>query len=112
MILALALISAAQAASGAPSPTPAPAVEPVPEIVVLGRLRSLQASVGQDAEGRWHCSLSDTTGKPKLDDKFCRAVTKCVQKGASDTDAVRTCVKDKRARLVREVERAMKKETK
>ncbi len=83
--------------------------EPVPEIVVLGRLRSMSASVGQDPEGRWHCSLSETTGRPKLDDQFCRAVTKCVQKGADDTASVKSCINDKRARLVRKVERAMKR---
>ena len=106
MILSIALLASAQAAA------PLPAEEPAPEIVVIGRLRSLQASVGQDKEGRWHCSLSQSTGRPKLDDKFCRAVTKCVQKGATETDDVRACIEDKRARLVRDVERAMKKDTK
>ena len=84
------------------------APEPLPEIVVLGRLRSIEATVGQDPEGRWHCSLSQSTGRPKLDDKFCRAVTKCVRKGASDTASVKTCIGDTRKRLVREVEKAMK----
>ncbi|MEO1731059.1 MAG: hypothetical protein AAFR64_09990 [Pseudomonadota bacterium] len=110
MILSVALLASAQAA--APLPVEEPASEPASEIVVIGRLRSLQASVGQDKEGRWHCSLSQSTGRPKLDDKFCRAVTKCVQKGATQTDDVRACIEDKRARLVRDVERAMKKDTK
>ena len=86
--------------------------EEVPEIVVLGNLRSMQASVGQDREGRWHCSLNKTTGRPRLDDRFCRAVTKCVQKGASDEDEVRECISDTRGRLVREVERAMERNSK
>ena len=85
------------------------APEPVPEIVVLGNLRSLQASVGQDAQGRWHCSLNKSTGRAKLDDAFCKAVTKCVRKGASDRSAIDTCIRDTRGRLVRKVERAMKK---
>lgn len=87
----------------------APAAEPLPEIVVLGRLWSMQASVGQDSQGRWHCSLSQSTGRPKLDDRFCRAVTKCVQKGASETEAIDACIREKRSRLVRQVERELKK---
>ena len=106
MILSAALLASAQAAAALQKE------EPAPEIVVIGRLRSLQATVGQDKEGRWHCSLSQSTGRPKLDDKFCRAVTKCVQKGATQTDDIRACIEDKRARLVRDVERAMKKDTK
>ena len=104
MILASALLAltpmAAQAAS-----------DPVPEIVVLGRLRSLQARVGQDPEGRWHCSLSASTGRPSLDDRFCRAVTKCVQKGASDNEAVDACIRTSRARLVKRVEKELKKDS-
>ncbi|WP_298306610.1 hypothetical protein [uncultured Erythrobacter sp.] len=87
-------------------------VEEVPEIVVLGNLRSMQASVGQDSEGKWHCSLNRSTGRPRLDDRFCRAVTKCVRKGASNEEEVRECISDSRARLVREVERAMNRDSK
>lgn len=90
---------------------PVPA-DPIPEIVVLGNLRALQVNVGQDPQGRWHCSLDRSTGRARLDDRFCRAVTKCVQKGASDDAAVETCIRDSRSRLVRQVERAMKRGSK
>ncbi|EAQ28569.1 hypothetical protein NAP1_13258 [Erythrobacter sp. NAP1] len=83
--------------------------ETVPEIVVLGNLRSVQASVGQDREGNWHCSLSKSTGRPRLDDRFCRAVTQCVREGASDQQAVSSCIRETRARLMRRVERAMER---
>ena len=83
--------------------------EPVPEIVVLGNLRSVQASVGQDREGSWHCSLSKSTGDPRLDDRFCRAVTRCVRDGAGEQEAVSACIRDTRATLVRRVERAMRR---
>lgn len=86
-------------------------VEPVPEILVLGNLRSIQASVGQDPEGKWHCSLNRSTGRAKLDDRFCRAITKCVRKGASNQQEVSACIRDTRARLVREIERAMKRDS-
>lgn len=85
------------------------APEPVPEIVVLGNLRSVQVSVGQDPEGRWHCSMNKSTGRPKLDDRFCRAVTKCVRKGASDREAVESCIRTTRSGLVRKFEREMRK---
>lgn len=85
------------------------APEPVPEIVVLGNLRSVQVAVGQDREGSWHCSMNKSTGRPKLDDRFCRAVTKCVRKGASDREAVEGCIRTTRSGLVRKVEREMKK---
>lgn len=83
--------------------------EPVPEIVVLGNLRSAQVSVGQDSEGDWHCSLSKSTGRPSLDDRFCRAVTKCVREGTSDEQAVSSCIRETRARLMRRVQRAMER---
>ncbi len=98
MILAMLLLSI----QAAPA-------EPVPEIVVLGNLRSIQASVGQDREGNWHCSLSKSTGRARLDDRFCRAVTKCVREGADDQQAVSACIRDTRSRLVRQVERAMQR---
>ncbi|MGB3807119.1 MAG: hypothetical protein WA936_07965 [Erythrobacter sp.] len=85
--------------------------EPVPEIVIIGNLRTLEASVGQDAQGRWHCSLDRSTGRASLDDRFCRAVTKCVRKGAKSDDAIEACVRESRSRLVRSVERAMRKGT-
>ena len=83
--------------------------EPVPEIVVLGNLRSVQATVGQDREGRWHCSLSQTTGRPRLDDRFCRAVTKCVRNNAGDEQEVGSCIRETRSTLVRRFERAMRR---
>ncbi|MEO0462530.1 MAG: hypothetical protein AAF127_05330 [Pseudomonadota bacterium] len=87
----------------------APEAEPVPEIVVIGNLRSVQVSVGQDREGKWHCSMNKSTGRPRLDHSFCKAVTKCVRKGASDQTPVDSCIRDTRGRLVRKVERAMRK---
>ncbi|MDY7096505.1 MAG: hypothetical protein SXU28_00045 [Pseudomonadota bacterium] len=90
---------------------PAPATEPVPEIVVIGNLRSVQVRVGQDQEGSWHCSMNKSTGRPKLDHSFCKAVTKCVRKGAGDQEAVESCIRDTRGRLVRKVERAMQRKS-
>ena len=103
MIAAAALLLATPVAAAPPSG------EPESEIVVLGRLRSIAVNVGQDREGRWQCGLDRSTGRASLDDKLCRAVTKCVRKGADSTDKVDTCIRTTRARLVREVERTMNK---
>jgi len=96
------------AAAAALLATPA-AGEAIPEIVVLGNLRSLSVNVAQDAQGRWHCGLDRSTGRPKLDEKFCRAVTNCVRKGAKGNAEVEACIRDTRGRLVRQVERELKK---
>ncbi|MEE4153210.1 MAG: hypothetical protein V2I27_03545 [Erythrobacter sp.] len=102
MLLAAALILAAPAAAEAQA-------EPIPEIVVLGNLRALRVNVAQDGEGRWHCGLDRSTGRPKIDEKLCRAVTKCVRKGANGDAEVETCVRESRGGLVRQVERELKK---
>jgi hypothetical protein len=104
MIIASALLALALQA--------APAAAPDPEIVVLGRLRSLQVNVGQGPDGNWYCSLNGSTGRARLDDRFCRAVTKCVRKGASDNTAVDKCIRSTRSRLVKRVEKEMKKGSK
>ena len=83
--------------------------EPVPEIVVLANLRSIRASVGQDSEGNYHCSLDRSTGRASIDDKLCRAVTDCVRDGASDDAAISACIREERGRLIRRLERQMRR---
>ena len=100
------IVSAAFLALAAQASPPA---QPNPEIVVLGRLRSLQANVGQGPDGNWYCSLNGSTGRDWLDDRFCRAVTRCVRKGAADNDAVDTCIRSSRKKLVKRVEKELKK---
>lgn len=99
-MIAAALLMAAQAGTHP---------NPVPEIVVLGNLRALQVSVGQDPQGRWHCSMSRSTGRASLDDAFCRAVTKCLRQSVSDKATAENCIIRTRGKLVRQIERAMKR---
>lgn len=87
----------------------APAEEPVSEIVVIGNLRSIRASVGQDSEGNYHCSLDRSTGRASIDDKLCRAVTDCVRDGARDDAAISACIREERGRLIRRLERQMRR---
>ncbi|MBY4635910.1 hypothetical protein K5P26_01995 [Sphingopyxis sp. XHP0097] len=101
MILSLALLAMAQV------------TEPVPteeEIVVIARrLDEISASVGRDDKGRYHCSLSGSTGLARLDDRLCRAVTRCVQKGASDDQTINQCVAASKPKLIAQIRKEARK---
>ena len=72
-----------------------------PEIIVVAeRFNRLQATVGRDPQGRWHCSLDGTSGAPRLDDRLCRAVTKCARKQAKGGKPAEACIADNRKRLL------------
>jgi len=76
------------------------------EIVVFAeRLQRLSVNVVQDREGRWHCSLSASSGVERLDARLCTEVTKCVQKGAASEAAVTACIGGEKARLLRHFRR-------
>lgn len=71
------------------------------EIVVIGR-RFEQASVnvGKDARGRFTCSLTASSGNARLDERLCRAASKCVIKGATDQAGVKDCIDRKKPELL------------
>jgi hypothetical protein len=89
--------------------TPAvPAVED--EIVVIGRrLEQASVNVSKDKQGRFYCSMSVTSGNVKLDERLCRAASKCVMKGASNSDAVRVCIDRKKPKLLAQFIKERKK---
>lgn len=85
-------------------------ISDIPEIVVIAkRLDGVSASVGQDAEGRWHCSLDKSSGVRSLDNGLCKAVTKCVRKGATSDTAIHACVTKSKRRLLKKFEREYRK---
>ena len=89
-----------------------PALDPLSEeeIVIVGqRLNGVTVNVGRDAKGRWHCGLTGSTGYPKLDERLCRATTKCVQKGKSDDAAINACVAKAKPGLLAELRKRMKR---
>ena len=93
-------------AAMSPATDPVPPSEPMPEIVVIAeRLKGVQVFIGQDEEGSWHCSLDRSSGVPSLDSKLCKAVTKCVRKGASTDSEVEQCVTKNKKRLLARFER-------
>lgn len=107
-MIALATIALLGAAQDAP-------LDPISEeeIVVIGqRLNGVTVNVGRDAKGRWHCGLAGSTGYPKLDERLCRATTKCVQKGKSDDAAINACVTKAKPGLLAELRKRMKRGSK
>jgi hypothetical protein len=104
MILAAALALVPVSAAAVPL------AQPESEIVVLGRLRTIGVNVGRNRAGEWTCGLDRSTGRATLDERLCRAVTKCVRKGAETQTEVEICIRTSRAQLVRQVEQVMKKE--
>ena len=103
MIGALILL-AAQAAPVAEASAPPPA-EADPIVVIGRRLQAITVSVGQGPDGKWYCGMEETTGRLALDEKLCKAVTKCVRKGALDDASIHACVSGTKKRLMRELER-------
>ncbi|MFZ5746464.1 MAG: hypothetical protein ACOY45_02270 [Pseudomonadota bacterium] len=78
------------------------------EIVVIARrVRSISATVGRDPQGRYHCALSTTTGRPSLDDRLCRAATDCTRRNPRDAAAVNRCIEQRKAGLMRRVRREL-----
>ena len=103
IVIALALFSAA---------VEDPPLDPMTEaeIVIVGqRLQGVTVNVGRDPKGRWHCGLTGSTGYSKLDERLCRATTKCVQKGKSDDAAINACVAKAKPGLVAELRKRAKR---
>lgn len=102
MILLLALLSA-----GVQEPPLEALTEQ--EILIVGqRLNGVTVNVGRDPQGRWHCGLTGTTGHPKLDERLCRATTKCVQKGKSSDAAIQACVARAKPGLIAQLRKRAK----
>jgi hypothetical protein len=90
-----------------------PTVGPVPtedEIVVIAkRLDAIAVTVGRDARGRYHCSLSASSGNARIDERLCRTSSTCVRKGANDGAAVKACVQQRKAGLLEAFRRELAK---
>ena len=74
-------------------------------LVVAERLQRVTVRVTQDHEGHWYCSMDASSGVPSLDANLCKAVTKCVRKGAATEAATRACVTDSKAFLLAQYRR-------
>jgi hypothetical protein len=76
------------------------------EIVVIGkRLDAVAVNVGRGPDGNWYCSMDGTSGVASLDAKVCKAVTKCVRKGATKNDAVKGCIQKSKKQLFAKFQR-------
>ncbi|WP_230279526.1 hypothetical protein [Croceicoccus sp. Ery15] len=98
MTMLAASILLAMAPAAAPQAQPLPEGDPI--TVIAGRMASVSVMVGQDEQGRWHCSMDGSSGVPALDDRLCRAVTDCVRKGAGSEADVTQCVTRSKSTLI------------
>jgi hypothetical protein len=76
------------------------------------RLRSISVNVGQDSEGRWHCSLSASSGSARIDDLLCRTTTKCVRGAKRKRETVEQCVQRRRADILEDFRRGIQRSRK
>jgi len=77
-------------------------------LVIAQRLKGVTAVVDRDDRGRFRCSVSQSTGLPRLDQALCKTASKCVRDGASDADAVNACVAARKPALLDEVRTQLK----
>lgn len=68
--------------------------------VIAQKLRQISVAVTRDAQGKYQCGLSGSTGLPKLDGELCKATTSCVRKGKDSEKDVRACVDKARPTLM------------
>ena len=102
-MIVLASLLFVQVASASPAP-----VSAEDQIVVMAeRLRSISANVGQNQEGRWHCSLSASSGNARVDDQLCRTVTTCSRRHGSDQEAVGNCIERRRPGILDDFRRSL-----
>lgn len=108
-MIALAPLLLAPAALFAPLPAPdAAAREDEYILVTAERLRTLEVSVGQDGEGRWRCSLGTSSGTAWIDDRLCRATTRCVRRHGNDREEIGQCVAGQHGGILADVRRALR----
>lgn len=90
--------------------TPVEAAPADDEIIVIGkRLDAIEVRVGRNAQGRYFCSLSDTSGSARLDRRLCKVSANCVRKGANDGATVKACVEQRKAGLFEAFKREWRK---
>jgi hypothetical protein len=77
-------------------------------VVVAKRLDGVTASITRNAQGKFQCGLSRSTGVINLDDALCKTATKCVRKGASTVEAVNACVTKRKPALLEDVRALLK----
>jgi len=99
MIAALFLLVAAQQL---PEP-------PENEIVVVGkRLASISVNVARDAQGKFGCSLSQSSGSASVDGQLCKAAAKCAKQGALSQDAMRSCIEARKPAILEDFSRRVR----
>ena len=78
-------------------------------LVVARRLKGVTAIVDRDERGKFRCSVSQSTGLPRLDEALCKTASNCVRDGARDAGAVNACVTARKPALLDAVRAELKK---
>ena len=79
---------------------PSPLAAEVDIVVVAERLAALEVNIGKDANGRFTCGLSQSSGSLRLDARLCKASAKCAKRHGSDAAAVKACVTSDKPKLL------------
>ncbi|MBT2186423.1 hypothetical protein KK488_05620 [Sphingobium sp. H33] len=68
--------------------------------VIASKLRQISVAVTRNAQGKYQCDLSASTGLTKLDGELCKATTRCVRKGKDSEKDVKACVEKAKPTLI------------
>ena len=107
-MMLLAPLLLAPAAAIAPAPADAMPAEDRQIVVMAQRLRAIDANMARDKAGKWHCSLSGTSGADWIDDRLCRTTTRCTRKYDGEQDKIEQCVAADRSGILEEFRRRLR----
>ncbi len=82
---------------------------PENEIVVVGkRLAGISVNVSRGADGKFGCSLSQSSGSASVDGQLCKAAAKCAKQGALSQDAMRGCIEARKPAILEDFSRRVR----
>jgi len=82
---------------------------PENEIVVVGkRLAGISVNVTRGADGKFGCSLSQSSGSASVDGQLCKAAAKCAKQGVLDQDAMRGCIEARKPAILEDFSRRVR----
>lgn len=94
VVAALALVAATSAPAFAGSEE---------DIVVVGRrIATAELTLTRDSAGRGHCSLSRSSGDPRIDTALCRRAARCLPRRDIDPGQVEACIARQKDKLTAE----------
>ncbi len=83
----------------------APAGDEDTILVLAKRLEQIEVSIAQDDKGRWSCSLSQSSGHKRVDDRLCRTATACFRANGDNREEMIACMSNSRGNILEEFRR-------